>query len=77
MPQPRISATIRVLHVLQSTPYPLKPCEVARRLNLRSNMVRVLLGRLCDRGDATTAEGLYSIRRDDNGLHIWDIFGVR
>ena len=77
MPQPRISLTIRVLTVLQRHPYPLKPCQVARHLNCQSNVVRVILGRLCDRGDATTAEGLYSIRRDDDGLHIWDIFGVR
>lgn len=77
MPAHRISVTVRVLTAVITSPIPMRPCDVARALNVRSNTVRTLLGRLCDRGDIQQLGDNRYHGPNPDGPHIWDIFGVR
>lgn len=83
MPQRPISMTCRVLSVVSHSEEPLKAWQVARSLGCPCNGIRVLLGRLVDRGDIQRVErdgGVYfwlTHSRDTSGPHVWDIFGVR
>ena len=75
MPQPRISISVRVLSALSKAHEPLTPNQIARKLNVRANCVRVILGRLSDRGAVCcNGDHAYHLPADpDDGVTIWSI----
>lgn len=76
MPAHKISLTVRVLCAVQSSPVPLKAHQVARKLNHPCNSVRVLLGRLLDRGDIVQvheAHGIFYAAPSEPEVSIWEI----
>jgi hypothetical protein len=78
MPPRSISLTVRTLDVITTADTPLKAWEVARKLGCRCNMVRVILGRLCDSERIVRyrqPDGVYfGVHTPDDYPRIWDLF---